>query len=221
MQPNAIPAKVRKSLIHSRSIALVETGYESNVHCLYSCGQHGKSSSLLRRLIAALPVHMMRNDAVNAVTTKVEALSPLPRLTTRQASFVDGIGQGMSKSDAYRQAYSTENMSVPVVWKEACLLSKTRKVSVWLDWIASVAQEGAKVSVEGHMYDLMRLREAAYDDGQYGAAVSAEKARGQVAGFYDKRATITHISLEELPRTAGKLPSQVIDVTPEKWDQPK
>lgn len=133
------------------------------------------------------------------------------------AKFVDEIAAGQTQSEAYRSAYDAENSSPATVWKEASRLAKNPRVAPWLEWLDTIAQDTAEVTRTGHLFELMRIRDKAVEKGQYGVAVSAEKARGQVAGLYNKHATITHnFSLADIPRTAGKLPRQMIDVTPEE-----
>jgi hypothetical protein len=44
----------------------------------------------------------------------------------------------------------------------------------------------AKRNLNGHLSMLATIRDEARSDGKYSAAVNAEKARGQVLGFYDK-----------------------------------
>ena len=47
--------------------------------------------------------------------------------------------------------------------------------------------EKAEMTVDQHMTDLKRIRDAAFNEGKFSAAASAEIARGKVAGFYVDR----------------------------------
>lgn len=50
-------------------------------------------------------------------------------LTAKQEKFVQNIIQGKSQIDAYKDAYSAENMSDNAISREACLLLKNPKVA--------------------------------------------------------------------------------------------
>ena len=49
------------------------------------------------------------------------------------------------------------------------------------------AAERAELTVDQHMADLKRIRDAAMQEGKFSAAATAEVARGKVAGFYIDR----------------------------------
>lgn len=50
-------------------------------------------------------------------------------LTEKQETFVQGIINGLSQREAYKQAYSTKNMSDNAIDREASLLMKNPKVT--------------------------------------------------------------------------------------------
>lgn len=51
-------------------------------------------------------------------------------LTDKQENFARAIAlEGMNRSDAYRSAYNTENMSENTIWNEAYLLAGHQEVS--------------------------------------------------------------------------------------------
>lgn len=152
---------------------------------------------------------------VEKVKPQTIRLRELPKLTEKQAAFVDGILAGKTKSDAYRDAYDAENCSERVIWREACVLAKHHKVSAWLDWMRIEQAEDAQCTLNSHLYDLKRIRDIATVSGEFGAAVSAEKARGSAAGLHNKHATITHMNLESIGTTKSQLPGQVIEATAE------
>ncbi len=51
------------------------------------------------------------------------------KLTARQEKFAQGLSDGLTNSEAYRQAYSTEAMKPSTIHVEACKLAKNPKVS--------------------------------------------------------------------------------------------
>jgi phage terminase small subunit len=61
-------------------------------------------------------------DETNVVQIK-KGNKPAPdKLTGKQTQFVQGVLRGLSQSDAYREAYSAENMSDKATWTEASKL---------------------------------------------------------------------------------------------------
>ena len=69
--------------------------------------------------------------------------------------------------------------------------------------IAEIKEELAKkyeVTFDSHVRQLARIRDAAYEKGNYPAAVSAEKARGQAAGLYISRQEILVGKIDQMSR---------------------
>jgi phage terminase small subunit len=112
------------------------------------------------------------------------AAAELPELTVMQQKFVEGILAGKTASDAYRAAYTTENMLSSTIWVKASELRNNEKVQVWLAAARMAGLGSATVTYEGHLRELERLREIALKSGNIGAAVQAEQLRGKVAGHH-------------------------------------
>ena len=68
--------------------------------------------------------------------------------------------------------------------KDAGVLLKHPPVAEFLDLIQEKAAKKAVLSLESHLDKLAELRDMAAGDGSYAAAITAEKARGQVVGLY-------------------------------------
>ena len=69
--------------------------------------------------------------------------------------------------------------------------------------IRELKQEYARkyeVSFEGHVKELAKIRDAAFTNGNYPAAVAAEKSRGQAAGLYIDRKEILHGRIDKMTR---------------------
>lgn len=116
-----------------------------------------------------------------------DAAEDLPQLTAQQREFVRHVLEGKTASDAYRAAYSTENMQQSTIWAEASRLMNDHKVSAWLAAARKACLGSAVVTLEDHQRQLARLREIALDKGNVGAAVAAEQTRGKVAGHHIER----------------------------------
>jgi phage terminase small subunit len=105
-------------------------------------------------------------------------------LTPKQEAFCLAYLETGNGSEAYRQSYNAERMKAETIWVKACQLLKKDKVAVRLDELRKPAVEAAQVTLAGHLNDLERLRDVAEKAGNIAAAVSAEVARGKVAGLY-------------------------------------
>ena len=57
-----------------------------------------------------------------------------------------------------------------------------------------------EVKLNKHVNELARLREKAFEDGSYSAAVNAERLRGQAAGLYVERKEIRTGSIDSMSR---------------------
>ena len=69
--------------------------------------------------------------------------------------------------------------------------------------VAELKEELAKkyeVTFDGHVRQLARIRDAAFEKGNFPAAVSAEKARGQAAGLYITRQEILVGKIDQMSR---------------------
>ena len=72
-----------------------------------------------------------------------------------------------------------------------------------LNRIAEIKEELAKkyeVTFDSHVRQLARIRDAAFEKGNFPAAVSAEKARGQAAGLYISRQEILVGKIDQMSR---------------------
>ena len=57
-----------------------------------------------------------------------------------------------------------------------------------------------EVTFEGHVKKLAEIRDGALQNGNYAAAVAAEKSRGQAAGLYIDRKEILHGKIDQMNR---------------------
>lgn len=108
-------------------------------------------------------------------------------LTPKQEAFCLAYMETGNASEAYRGAYSAGGMSPASVNREAKALTDNPKIAARLEELRAPVLEAAQMTLEGHLSDLLALREAAKADGKYSAAVAAEVARGKVSGFYVER----------------------------------
>lgn len=113
-------------------------------------------------------------------------------LTPQQENFARGVANGLSQAEAYRQAYpNCLKWTDKSIWGKASLLARHAVVSARVTELKReiterVVQSGA-LTVEGHLAELARLRDIGVQANQIGSAITAEMARGKVAGFYIDR----------------------------------
>lgn len=115
------------------------------------------------------------------------------RLTPKQAAFVRLVlGGEHSRAKAYRLAYGGPDAEPEFddAAKAADAL-KSPAVREALKVARAMQDEVAACSVSEHVAQLERLREAALCDGRFSAAVTAEVARGKVAGLYTDRLEVS------------------------------
>jgi phage terminase small subunit len=111
----------------------------------------------------------------------------LPELTPQQQEFVRLRLAGKTASDAYRAAFTTENMLPRTIWAEASRLSAHPSVTAWLAAGRQACLGTGVLTRDAHMAELERIREIALNTGNIGAAVAAEQTRGKVAGHHIDR----------------------------------
>lgn len=117
----------------------------------------------------------------------------LPDLTEKQLNFVLGIQKGLSKSDAYREAYSTEGWSQAAVWVNASKLASNAKVSLWLAYLKATQLTEALYTKEAHILDMAEAARACKENKAWSAYVKAVESMGRCAGHYVDKTEITHV----------------------------
>ena len=133
----------------------------------------------------------------------------LPKLTHKQFAFVRAIAGGATQSDAYRQAYDCSNSTDPSVWCNASKLAADAKVMQWLCHLRRLGMAGARLTLEGHLSELERLKHVSLDTGNCGAAVKAEELRGKASGLYVDRIETYTAAESELLAALKALPEHL------------
>ena len=132
-------------------------------------------------------------------------------LTPKQEAFAQAIVTGVNQSDAYRAAYNvrpgTRAESVNVA---ASKLMADAKVTQRVAELREPVAKKAQITLESHLDDLMRLRNMAVKAEQFGAAITAEVARGKAAGIVVEKGQIN------LTNSDGSLRPTVITIRARK-----
>ena len=117
----------------------------------------------------------------------------LPDLTEKQLNFVLGIQKGLSKSDAYRQAYDCTKMKPDSIWCNASKLASSAKVAQWLAYLKATQISEAIYTKEAHILDMAEAARACKENKAWSAYVKAVESLGRCAGHYVDKSEITHI----------------------------
>jgi hypothetical protein len=115
----------------------------------------------------------------------------LPRLTVKQARFVNAILAGKSNREAYRLAFNCNNMKQISIDANASKLLANTKIALCIRSIQRMGFEQASITRESHLTELARMRELAVENQQISAGVQAEHYRGRVAGLYNDKLSLT------------------------------
>lgn len=107
-------------------------------------------------------------------------------LTQKQEAFCLAYMETGNASEAYRRAYNSGGMSAPSINRKAKELLDNGKIAARITELRKPAIAKANITLEGHLEDLKRLRNAAVQDKKWAAAVQAEVARGRAAGLYSE-----------------------------------
>ena len=75
-------------------------------------------------------------------------------------NFVLGIQKGLSKSDAYRQAYDCTNMKPDSIWCNASKLASSTKVAQWLAYLKASQITEAVYTKKQHLADMAEAARA-------------------------------------------------------------
>jgi hypothetical protein len=120
-------------------------------------------------------------------------------LTPKQEKFAQSVAEGMTQADAYRTAYNCKPTTKPEsIINKASELMRNGYIAARVDELRKPAAIKVGITLEGHLNDLMMLRNLAAKNNQFGAAISAEVARGKASGVHVEK-TITESTVRNLP----------------------
>lgn len=112
-------------------------------------------------------------------------------LTDKQEKFAQAIAKGFNQSDAYREAYTAENMSKEAIGVEACRVMNNPKVSLRVKELKERnLEKNYDRDVRYYLEKLEEIRQKAVAEGQYSAAVSAIKEDAKISGVYVEKAEV-------------------------------
>jgi phage terminase small subunit len=98
-------------------------------------------------------------------------------LTPKQESFVLAYLETGNASEAYRRFYSVANMKPQTVNRKGKMLVDMDKIRARIEELCAPIPEKACITLEQHLEELLRVRDAAKDLGHMSAAIKAEECR--------------------------------------------
>jgi phage terminase small subunit len=143
-------------------------------------------------------------EKVMLANTSHNTLKPVDGegLTSKQKLFVDIFTKNegrLTPTECARQAgYKTDRANVTS--SELMNVKKYPRVSLAINKRRQELEKTHQVNLSKHVQELARIRDAAYTNESYSAAVNAEKMRGQAAGLYVERKEIRHGSIDDMSR---------------------
>ena len=114
----------------------------------------------------------------------------IPKLTAKQERFAQGLLDGLSAREAYRQAYDCAQASEATVIADSQKLSRNPQIVLYVRTLQREGIQAFGITKESHLADLARLRELAVENTQISAGVQAEHYRGRVAGLYNDKLSL-------------------------------
>jgi hypothetical protein len=122
-------------------------------------------------------------------------------LTPKQEAFAQALVTGMSQSDAYRTAYTVKHGTKPesVNQNASRIMADVNVMSRVAELREPIAKK-AQITLESHLEDLLRLRNMAAKERQYGAAITAEVARGKASGVVTDKIVLTGSLIQRIER---------------------
>ncbi len=134
-------------------------------------------------------------------------------MTPKKEKFAQNIVSGMNQSDAYRAAYSCENMLDSTINNNAYMLMNDSDIKERIEQLRMPIAERVGRTLEQHIERLMKLGEHGESLDKVDAAIKAEELIGKVLGFYVTKTELTGKNGEALNI---KLTKEIIDTDQDK-----
>ena len=112
------------------------------------------------------------------------------KLTIKQENFCLEYVKCGNASEAYKKAYSVGKLKASTINREAKSLLDNHKITTRIKELREPVIEKAQITLEGHLADLLTLRELAVKYQQISAAINAEIARGKAAGIHIEKSQV-------------------------------
>ena len=119
------------------------------------------------------------------------AADPITGLTQKQEAFVQGVMRGLSFSDAFREAYVTDDMAPATIHHRACLLMQEPKIRTRCEVIAAERErERRMLASSDAALALKTLRELAEKADSDSARIRAAELLAKAGGVFIERVEV-------------------------------
>ncbi len=116
------------------------------------------------------------------------AADPITGMTQKQEAFVQGVMRGLSFSDAYREAYVTDDMAPATIHHRACLLMQEPKIRARSEAIAAERERDRRMLASSDAALALRtLRELAEKADSDSARIRAAELLAKAGGVFVER----------------------------------
>lgn len=112
------------------------------------------------------------------------------KLTAKQEAFCIAYIETGNATEAYRRVYNPTTTKEATLNRSAKALVDNPKIAARVADLRAPVIEAAQMTLESHLDELKRLRDAALSAEKYGPAINAEVARGRASGFYVEKVSL-------------------------------
>ncbi|MBQ2219589.1 MAG: terminase small subunit [Elusimicrobia bacterium] len=114
----------------------------------------------------------------------------IKKLTPKQQKFVDNIVSGKNPSEAYKEAYNTENSSKETIKVNAQKLLTDTNISLTIEQKKAKIEEELIYTAKDSFLNLNFAQEKAIEQGNIQAYLKAEELKGKLLGLYTEKRDI-------------------------------
>ena len=114
----------------------------------------------------------------------------IKKLTPKQQKFVDNIVSGKNPSEAYKEAYNTENSSKETIKVNAQKLLTDTNISLTIEQKKAKIEEELIYTAKDSFLNLNFAQEKAIEQGNIQAYLKAEELKGNLLGLYTEKRDI-------------------------------
>ncbi len=105
------------------------------------------------------------------------------------------VASGKTQADAYRASFNAGKMLNATIYSNASRLMADSKISARVAELREPIAKAAQMTLESHLEALGELRNAAVEEKQLSAAISAEVARGKASGLYAPKVLSNNLTI--------------------------
>lgn len=125
----------------------------------------------------------------------------MQKLTHKQETFCKAIVSGKNQSDAYREAYKTDNMTDTTINEAASVVNRNYKVGTRIKELRKPIADKFNKSVQKLLQEYEELILEAKTDKDRRIVIDAMKEQGKLLGYYED--TIKHKNDPDNPLNTG------------------